>query len=92
MTEEFLERISTLLGTGERELENLGRALFWSSNPSREDYNKLHKKRGGSGTIYTSEGKYEATKRDCIKRMCGQETYESIYGKESIGQDIHNAS
>jgi hypothetical protein len=86
--------VATLIDSRQKELEDLGRALFWGSNPTREDYNALHRQRGGITTPYTPDAdkQFEYTKKDCIKRMCGQETYESIYGKESIGQDIHNAS
>ena len=89
MEQELLKRIATMLDSGSKEMEDLARNLFWSQDPSEEDYANLHGARGAGGVRYV-DNYYPKLKQYCINKFCGKETYESIYGKGSFREVQEN--
>jgi len=84
MTKEKLKKIATMLDSREKELVSLAINLFWGSNPSLTDYINIQEIRELGTPIPMTLNYFEELKRDRIKNLCGEETYNLIYGKEAI--------
>lgn len=77
-----------MLDSGNKEMEDLARNLFWGSNPSPDDYADLHVARGG--TLRYIDDEFDKLKNFCINKFCGKETYESIYGEGTFRESKRN--